>query len=101
MTKALFFPMEKGRIVITLFNKAHPFIRYDIGDGILDEKSTLQRPILQQLIGRTMILLFYPVVKAPGLTFITLQKHYRGRWKCKRIYDQANQNRYFYNQICK
>jgi hypothetical protein len=38
-----------------------------------------------------MILLFYPVVKAPGLTFITLQKHYRGRWKCKRIYDQANQ----------
>jgi phenylacetate-coenzyme A ligase PaaK-like adenylate-forming protein len=32
MTKALFFPMEKGRIVITLFNKAHPFIRYDIGD---------------------------------------------------------------------
>jgi hypothetical protein len=47
-----------------------------------------------------MILLFYPVVKAPGLTFTTLQKHYRGRWKCKRIYDQANQNR-FYNQICK
>jgi phenylacetate-CoA ligase len=52
---------EKGRIVITsLFNKAHPFIRYDIGDiGALDEKSTLQRPILQQLIGQ-MILLFYP-----------------------------------------
>jgi hypothetical protein len=34
-----------------------------------------------------MILLFYPVVKAPGLTFTTLQKHYRGRWKC-RIYGQ-------------
>jgi phenylacetate-coenzyme A ligase PaaK-like adenylate-forming protein len=31
---------KKGRIVITLFNKAHPFIRYDIGDiGILDEKA--------------------------------------------------------------
>jgi phenylacetate-CoA ligase len=28
------------------------------------------------------------VKKAPGLTFTTLQKHYRGRWKCKRIYDQ-------------
>jgi phenylacetate-CoA ligase len=27
------------------------------------------------------------VVKAPGLTFTTLQKHYRGRWKC-RIYGQ-------------
>jgi hypothetical protein len=47
-----------------------------------------------------MILLFYPAVKAPGLT-ITLQKHYRGRWKCKRIYDQANQNDTFENQICK
>jgi phenylacetate-CoA ligase len=35
---------QEGRIVITLFNKAHPFIRYDIGDiGILDEKSTLQK----------------------------------------------------------
>lgn len=33
-----------GRIVITsFFNKAHPFIRYDLGDiGILDEKSTLK-----------------------------------------------------------
>lgn len=31
---------KEGRIVITsLFNKANPFIRYDIGDiGILDEK---------------------------------------------------------------
>jgi phenylacetate-CoA ligase len=31
--KGAVLPMEKGRIVITsLFNKAHPFIRYDIGD---------------------------------------------------------------------
>ena len=46
---------SSGRIVITsLYNKAHPFIRYDIGDiGILDEKSTLQKPILKKLIGRT------------------------------------------------
>jgi len=46
---------EEGRIVITsLFNKANPFIRYEIGDiGILDEKSTLQKPILKKLIGRT------------------------------------------------
>jgi phenylacetate-CoA ligase len=64
MTKALFFPME-GRIVITsLFNKAHPFIRYDIGDiGILDEKH-FTKTILQQLMDEQMILLFYPVVKA-------------------------------------
>lgn len=32
---------KEGRIVITsLYNKAHPFIRYDIGDiGVLDEKA--------------------------------------------------------------
>jgi phenylacetate-CoA ligase len=31
---------QEGRIVISLFNKAHPFIRYDIGDiGILGEKA--------------------------------------------------------------
>jgi phenylacetate-CoA ligase len=32
MTKAVLPYGKKGRIVITLFNKAHPFIRYDIGD---------------------------------------------------------------------
>ena len=43
----------EGRIVITsLFNKAHPMIRYDIGDtGVLSEKSTLKKPILEKLIG--------------------------------------------------
>jgi phenylacetate-CoA ligase len=47
---------QEGRIVITsLFNKAHPFIRYDIGDiGILGRKSTLQKTYLKKkLIGRT------------------------------------------------
>jgi phenylacetate-CoA ligase len=34
---------EKGQCNTSLFNKAHPFIRYDIGDiGILDEKNTVQ-----------------------------------------------------------
>jgi phenylacetate-CoA ligase len=43
MTKALFFPMEKRPHCNLLYNKAHPFIRYDIGDiGILDEKAHLQ-----------------------------------------------------------
>ncbi|WP_239990712.1 phenylacetate--CoA ligase family protein [Marixanthomonas ophiurae] len=44
-----------GRIVVTsLYNKAHPFIRYDIGDiGVLDETSTLKKPILKKLIGRS------------------------------------------------
>lgn len=66
-----------GRIVITsLFNKAHPFIRYDIGDlGILDEKSTPKKPILQQLIGRTNDIAILPSgKKSPGLTFYYVTK---------------------------
>jgi len=66
-----------GRVVITsLFNKAHPFIRYDIGDiGILDEKSTPKKPILQQLIGRTNDIAILPSgKKSPGLTFYYVTK---------------------------
>ena len=68
-----------GRIVITsLFNKAHPFIRYDIGDiGILDEKSTLKKPILKKLIGRTNDVAILPSgKKSPGLTFYYVTKSF-------------------------
>jgi phenylacetate-CoA ligase len=68
---------KEGRIVITsLFNKAHPFIRYDIGDiGILDKKSTLQKPILKKLIGRTNDVAVLPSgKKSPGLTFYYVTK---------------------------
>lgn len=68
---------EAGRIVITsLFNKAHPFIRYDIGDiGILDENSTLKKPILKKLIGRTNDVALLPSgKKSPGLTFYYVTK---------------------------
>ena len=68
---------EGGRIVITsLYNKAHPFIRYDIGDvGILDEKSTSKKPILKKLIGRTNDIAILPSgKKAPGLTFYYITK---------------------------
>lgn len=68
---------KEGRIVITsLFNKAHPFIRYDIGDiGILDTKSTPKKPILQQLIGRTNDIAILPSgKKSPGLTFYYVTK---------------------------
>jgi phenylacetate-CoA ligase len=68
---------QEGRIVITsLFNKAHPFIRYDIGDiGVLDEKSTLQKPILKKLIGRTNDVAVLPSgKKAPGLSFYYITK---------------------------
>ena len=68
---------KEGRIVITsLYNKAHPFIRYDIGDvGILDEKSTLKKPILKKLIGRTNDVAVLPSgKKSPGLTFYYVTK---------------------------
>jgi len=68
---------KEGRIVITsLFNKAHPFIRYDIGDfGILDKKSTFKKPILKKLIGRTNDIAILPSgKKSPGLTFYYVTK---------------------------
>ncbi len=68
---------KEGRIVISsLFNKAHPFIRYDIGDiGILDLKSTLKKPILKKLIGRTNDVAILPSgKKSPGLTFYYVTK---------------------------
>lgn len=68
---------EPGRIVITsLFNRAHPMIRYDIGDtGILDISSTAKRPILKKLIGRTNDIAVLPSGKTvPGLTFYYVTK---------------------------
>ena len=68
---------KEGRVVITgLYNKAHPFIRYDIGDiGILDEQSTLQKPILKKLVGRTNDIAILPSgKKAAGLTFYYITK---------------------------
>ena len=68
---------EEGRIVITsLYNKAHPFIRYDIGDlGVLSEDSTTQKPILKKLIGRTNDIAVLPSgKKAAGLTFYYITK---------------------------
>lgn len=68
---------KKGKIVVTsLYNKAHPFIRYEIGDvGILDEKSTFKKPILKKLIGRTNDVAVLPSgKKSPGLTFYYVTK---------------------------
>lgn len=68
---------KEGRIVITsLYNKANPFIRYDIGDmGIIDEKSTSKKGILKKLIGRTNDIAILPSgKKSPGLTFYYVTK---------------------------
>lgn len=68
---------KEGRLIITsLYNKAHPFIRYEIGDvGVLDEKSTPKKPILKSLIGRTSDVAHLPSGKVvPGLTFYYVTK---------------------------
>lgn len=68
---------QEGRIIITsLYNKAHPFIRYDIGDiGIIDEKSSPTKPLLKKLVGRTNDIAILPSgKKAPGLTFYYVTK---------------------------
>lgn len=68
---------KEGRIVVTsLFNKAHPFIRYDLGDiGVLDPKSSSQKPILKQLTGRTNDFAVLPSgKKAAGLAFYYITK---------------------------
>ncbi len=68
---------KEGKIVVTsLYNKAHPIIRYEIGDiGILDEKSTPKKPILKQLLGRTNDIAVLPSgKKSPGLTFYYVTK---------------------------
>ena len=68
---------ENGRVVITsLYNKAHPFIRYDIGViGMLAKDSSLKTPILETLIGRTNDIAYLPSgKKAAGLTFYYITK---------------------------
>lgn len=68
---------EEGRIVITsLHNKAHPFIRYEIGDyGALSEKSTFKKLILKKLVGRTNDFAVLPSgKKAAGMTFYVITK---------------------------
>ncbi|CAM3342762.1 phenylacetate--CoA ligase family protein [Aequorivita lipolytica] len=68
---------EEGRIIVTsLHNKAHPFIRYEIGDyGAFSEKSTFKKPILKKLTGRTNDFAILPSgKKAAGMTFYVITK---------------------------
>ncbi len=68
---------QEGKIVVTsLYNKAHPMIRYEVGDiGILDEKSTAKNPVLKKLTGRTNDVAMLPSgKKSPGMTFYSITK---------------------------
>lgn len=67
----------EGKIVITsLYNCAHPFIRYEIGDiGIISNISTAKNPVLEKLIGRTNDFAVLPSgKKSAGLTFYYITK---------------------------
>lgn len=68
---------QKGRILVTsLFNRAFPFIRYEIGDiGAIDNSLRITNQILKELQGRTNDLIQLPSGKnAPGLTFYYISK---------------------------
>ena len=68
---------EEGKIVVTaLYNKAHPMIRYEVGDrGALAENSTAKYPILKNLSGRTNDIAVLPSGKiASGMTFYSITK---------------------------
>ena len=68
---------SEGKIIVTsLYNKAHPFIRYELGDvGVISEKSTAKHQLLQKLTGRTNDVAKLPSGKVvPGLTFYYVTK---------------------------
>jgi len=68
---------NEGKLVITaLHNKAHPMIRFEIGDvGVISQSSTDNRKILKKLIGRTSDIATLPDGKVvPGLTFYYVTK---------------------------
>lgn len=68
---------EEGEVVITsLYNKAHPFIRYKIGDrGVLSIDDSTKQIILKQLTGRTNDFAKLPSGKViPALTFYYVTK---------------------------
>jgi len=70
-------PMNSGRVIITsLYNKAIPMIRYELGDiGMLDFKKKGNNSILLELIGRTNDFAILPSGrKVPALTFYYITK---------------------------
>ena len=67
---------EVGKLVITsLYNKAHPFIRYEIGDVGSITQLDSRNVILGKLEGRNEDLVYLPSGKVtPGLTFYYITK---------------------------
>ncbi len=67
---------ETGKLVITsLYNKSHPFIRYEIGDVGSITRLGSRKVILNKLEGRKEDLVYLPSGKVtPGLTFYYITK---------------------------
>lgn len=70
-------PGEEGQVLITsLYNKAHPLIRYAIGDlGVIAEHNKNKAPTLKALKGRTNVFAILPGgKKIPALSFYYVTK---------------------------
>lgn len=68
---------QEGKLVITsLYNRAHPFLRYEIGDrGVIDISPKSGRFILKKLTGRTNdVAVLSGGKKVPGLSFYYVTK---------------------------
>jgi phenylacetate-CoA ligase len=68
---------EQGKVVITsLYNKAMPFIRYELGDmALLTNISKGPYKVLKNVVGRTNDIAILPSgKKSPGLTFYYISK---------------------------
>ena len=67
----------EGKVVVTsLYNKAMPFIRYELGDrAILSKKIKNGKRVLEKVVGRTNDIIKLPSGKiSPGLTFYYISK---------------------------
>ena len=69
---------QSGRIVITsLYNKANPFIKYDVGDIGSIQRINAKKVILKKLEGRNDdYVILADGTKAIGLTFYYVIKTY-------------------------
>ena len=68
---------QEGKILVTaLYNKAMPFIRYELGDrGVISTRRKNGYRLLEKLTGRTNDIAILPSGKVvPGLTFYYVTK---------------------------
>jgi phenylacetate-CoA ligase len=67
----------EGKVIVTsLYNKAMPFIRYEVGDrAVLSKKLKNGNRVLERVVGRTNDIIKLPTGKiSPGLTFYYISK---------------------------